>query len=231
MDRRASRRRGQHRVRSGRPPQTWLRRTCGAVMSPGKTGPDRHHIRRTGPTLNTFANALRSLGIEQGQRVFSLCWAVPAVCGDPGARSRLAQSSRLRCSSAFGPEPTNNGWCRQCVAMVTSAALYRKKVAPVRDEIPTLQHILLVRRRVSDDVSTSRAIHLTELLAEQSDRVDLCQTGRRTWRCCTSPVARPGPQSRSPVAHAAVVAHYATWPLRTRSHAEDICWCTASRLG
>ncbi|HRY10766.1 MAG: acetate--CoA ligase [Actinobacteria bacterium] len=177
---------------------------------------------------NTFANALRSLGIERGQRVFSLVGRVPAlyvaILGTLKAGSVFAPLF-----SAFGPEPVKQRVViGSGVAMVTSAALYRKKVAPVRDEMPTLQHILLVDEPGSDDVSDiPGAIHLTELLAEQSDEFDLAQTGPEDMALLHFTSGTTGTPKAAVHVHAAVVAHYATGHFALDLHAEDIYWCTA----
>jgi len=110
---------------------------------------------------NRFANALRSLGIGPGDRVFSLVGRVPelyaAVLGTLKARSVFAPLF-----SAFRPEPIRQRVAiGEGVAMVTTAALYRKKIAPVRDQLPTLRNIIVL----DDPTDIPGAVLFDELMA------------------------------------------------------------------
>ena len=92
---------------------------------------------------NCFANAISALGIKRGDRLFILAPRIPALyVAALGALKAGVVVSPL--FSAFGPEPIATrmnlgGGC----ALVTTAALYARKVAPVRAEIPTLAHVLV----------------------------------------------------------------------------------------
>ena len=106
-------------------------------------------------STNRFANVLRALGIGPGERVFTLLGRVPelyvTVLGTLKARNVLCPLF-----SAFGPEPI-----RQRVergdgrVLVTTPALYRRKVAPIRDELIGLQHVLLVPERDYPQLATT----------------------------------------------------------------------------
>ena len=64
--------------------------------------------------------------------------------------------------SAFGPEPIRQRVAiGEGVAMVTTAALYRKKIAPVRDQLPTLRHIIVL----DDPTDIPGAVLFDELMA------------------------------------------------------------------
>ena len=91
-----------------------------------------------------FASGLRALGVEAGAHVFALAGRIPALCisaiGALKARSVLATLF-----SAFGPEPIaarlKLGRAR---VLITTESLYRKKVAGIRDELPDLEHVIVV---------------------------------------------------------------------------------------
>ena len=92
-----------------------------------------------------FANVLHGLGVAKRDRVFTLLGRVPelyvTVLG-------TLKNTSVACPlfSAFGPEPI-----RQRVArgdgrvLVTTPALYRRKVAAIRAALPDLEHVILVR--------------------------------------------------------------------------------------
>ena len=90
-----------------------------------------------------FANLLASLGIQPGDTVFGLCHRVPHLY------TALLGSLRLGAVfsplfSAFGPEPIKARMeIGQARVLVTSEALYRKKVAAWRHELPSLELVLL----------------------------------------------------------------------------------------
>ena len=112
-----------------------------------------------------FAHVLRDLGVGPGDRVFSLLGRVPqlyaAMLGTFKARSVFAPLF-----SAFGPEPVRQRMViGSAEALVTTAALYRKKVAPIRDEVPSLQHVLLLDRPGTDVADIPGALFFDELLA------------------------------------------------------------------
>lgn len=92
---------------------------------------------------NRFANALATLGIASGEAVFALAPRVPelyiAALGTWKARAVFCPLF-----SAFGPEPILTrmtlGHAR---ALVTTTALYERKVAALRASLPELHAVLL----------------------------------------------------------------------------------------
>ncbi|NOV16994.1 acetate--CoA ligase [Ensifer adhaerens] len=91
-----------------------------------------------------FANALAALGIEPGERVFTLLGRVPALyIAALGTWKRGAVFSPL--FSAFGPEPIKARMqIAEAKALVTTARLYDRKVKPVLADLPSLKTIILV---------------------------------------------------------------------------------------
>jgi len=91
-----------------------------------------------------FANVLAALGVGRGERVFVLAGRIPELYV---AALGTLKHGAVFCPlfSAFGPEPIEQrlrlGDAR---ALVTTAALYRRKVAEMRQRLPRLEHVLVV---------------------------------------------------------------------------------------
>jgi acetyl-CoA synthetase len=87
---------------------------------------------------------LRALGVERGERVFVLAGRIAELYVTAlGTLKHGSVFSPL--FSAFGPEPIEQrlrlGDAR---VLVTTPALYRRKVAKLRERLPGLAHVLLV---------------------------------------------------------------------------------------
>ncbi|WP_028862675.1 acetate--CoA ligase [Psychromonas aquimarina] len=90
-----------------------------------------------------FASILQDLGLQPQETVFGLCTRVPQLYQALlGTLKFGAVFSPL--FSAFGPEPIRSRMeIGNARVLVTSEALYRKKVQPWRHELPGLQWVLL----------------------------------------------------------------------------------------
>ena len=100
---------------------------------------------------NRFANALAGLGVQPGERVFVLAGRVPelyiAVLG--ALKAKCVVSPLF---SAFGPEPIATrleiGDGR---VLVTTEALYRRKVEALREPAAEAAHVILVDEASAPD--------------------------------------------------------------------------------
>jgi acetyl-CoA synthetase len=176
---------------------------------------------------SAFAHGLRSLGLSPGDRVFSLVGRVPllytAMIGTFKARCVFAPLF-----SAFGPEPV-----RQRItigdgrALVTSVDLYRKKVAPVREDLPGLVHVLLVDPPGADISDIPGAVHLEALLADEPTTFEIEPTGDEELALLHFTSGTTGTPKGAMHVHSAVIAHHATGRFALDLHADDVYWCTA----
>ena len=173
---------------------------------------------------NRMAGALASLGVRAGDTVFTLLGRVPELHVTMlGALKLGAVVSPL--FSAFGPEPIRQrmqlGHGR---VLVTSRALYRRKVASVRAELPQLRHVLLVDE---PDPDVPGAHDLRSLLAAQSATFAIPPTSPDQLALLHFTSGTTGTPKGAMHVHEAVVAHHATARLALDLRADDVYWCTA----
>jgi len=172
-----------------------------------------------------FANVLAGLGVGAGERVFSLTGRLPELY--------VAVLGSLRCRavfcplfSAFGPEPIHqrlhagNGH-----VLVTTSALYRKRVAGLRDRLPELEHVLLVD---ADGSVADEGVHdLRALLADASPEHAIPDTEPEDPALLHFTSGSTGSPKGALHVHKAVVAHHMTGWYALDLHPDDVYWCTA----
>ena len=173
---------------------------------------------------NRMANALASLGVRAGDTVFTLLGRVPELhVAMLGALKLGAVVSPL--FSAFGPEPIRQrmqlGHGR---ALVTSRALYRRKVAAVRDALPDLSSVLMID---GEDADVPGAHDFGPLLAAQPSAFAIPPTPPEQLALLHFTSGTTGTPKGAMHVHEAVVAHHATARLALDLKPGDIYWCTA----
>jgi acetyl-CoA synthetase len=169
-----------------------------------------------------FAHVLGGLGVQPGDRVFVLLGRVPEVhVSVLGALKHRAVACSL--FSAFGPEPI-----RQRLAigggrvLVTTRALYERKVSPIRETLPDLQHVLLV----GDDVVPGTAALAPLMRAARTD-YEIGPTSPDDVALLHFTSGTTGPPKAVMHVHGAIVAHHTTAAFALDLHPDDVFWCTA----
>ena len=175
---------------------------------------------------NRFANVLRSLGIGKGDRLFILSGRIPelyiAVLGS--LKNGTVVSPLF---SAFGPEPiatrVNLGAGK---VLVTTDALYERKIAKWRDSMPTLQHILLVAEE-GGRTAVPGTFDLATLLDAASAEFEIEPTSEEDMSLLHFTSGTTGTPKGAIHVHGAVVTHWATGRFALDLHSDDVYWCTA----
>jgi acetyl-CoA synthetase len=173
-----------------------------------------------------FANVLAALGVGKGERVYALAGRIPELY--VAALGTLKNGS-VFCPlfSAFGPEPIRTrlaiGGAR---VLVTTGALYRRKVAGLRAALPDLEHVLLVggdgRPTEAADTLDYRAC-----MGAAADAYTIPPTDPEDVALLHFTSGTTGTPKGAVHVHEAVVAHHATGKLALDLHPDDVFWCTA----
>ncbi len=170
-----------------------------------------------------FANLLEGLGVAKGDRVCALAGRIPELYV---AALGTLKVGAVFCPlfSAFGPEPIRVRLAKsQAKVLVTTAALYQRKVRSLRAELPDLQHVLLV-----DDVGDDPDIaSFYTLLAAANDRRPPPKTQPEDMALLHFTSGTTGTPKGAIHVHDAVIAHRLTGRLALDLHPGDIYWCTA----
>jgi acetyl-CoA synthetase len=173
-----------------------------------------------------FAGLLRQLGIDEGARVFLLTGRIPdlyvAALGTLKAKCVLSPLF-----AAFGPEPIQARLSRgEAAALVTTPALYRRKVEPIRDEVPTLEHVLLAGSS-ADASLPARTLALDAALEGIPDDFNIPPTDPESPALLHFTSGTTGLPKGAVHVHRAVLAHHVTGRFALDLHPDDIFWCTA----
>ena len=174
---------------------------------------------------NRFANALEHLGVRKGDVVATLAGRVPALyVAALGTLKRGAIYCPL--FSAFGPDPIAARLeIARARVLVTTDTLYRRKVEPLRAQLPYLEHVLLVRESGQPLPPGTR--DLQALLDEMSDAFTIAPTNPEDLALLHFTSGTTGRPKGALHVHEAVVAHDITAWHALDLHPEDCFWCTA----
>ncbi len=175
---------------------------------------------------NRFANALGALGYTGGHGVATLAGRIPDLY--------VAALGTLKGGgvytplfSAFGPDPiAMRIELGRIAVLVTTATHYRRKVAGLRDRLPTLQHVLIAGPG-ADTFDDPSVLDLAELLASADDADALAPTGPEDRALLHFTSGTTGKPKGAIHVHQAVIAHAITGRAVLDLAPGDTFWCTA----
>ncbi|HZJ63377.1 MAG TPA: acetate--CoA ligase [Kofleriaceae bacterium] len=174
--------------------------------------------------MRRFGNTLRTLGVEPGDVVFALCPRIPALyVAALGTLAVKAVFSPL--FSAFGPDPiVTRVRAASGKVLVTTASLYARKIAAIRDLIPTLRHVIVVDDGPGVPANT---LDWDSVVLAASSELEIPPTPPDTLALLHFTSGTTGRPKAAMHVHGAVIAHYATARMVLDLHPDDVFWCTA----
>jgi acetyl-CoA synthetase len=174
---------------------------------------------------NRFANVLGRLGIGKGDIVATLAGRIPPLyIAALGALKTGSVYTPLY--SAFGPDPiVSRMTIARARVLVTTDVLYRRKVEPVRAQMPALEHVLLIRETAAP--LPAATLDFNDLLDASSGDFTIPPTDPQDLALLHFTSGTTGQPKGAMHVHEAVVAHYATARFALDFHPGDRFWCTA----
>lgn len=171
-----------------------------------------------------FANVLRSLGIEKGERVFTLSTRLPELYI---AALGILKNRSVLCPlfSQFGPEPILQRLLRgDAKALLTTKPLFEKKVRPLLDQLSELRYVFLID---SEEDESDQIRSLPRLMENASECFDILPTDPEDMSVLHFTSGTTGMPKGVVHVHKAIYTHWMSGRYVLDLHEDDIYWCTA----
>ncbi|HIE84341.1 MAG TPA: acetate--CoA ligase, partial [Dehalococcoidia bacterium] len=128
---------------------------------------------------NKVANALKSIGIEKGERVFLLADRIPELYFSCFGILKIG-AIMAPLFSAFGPEPIKDRIDRAegCTVITTPKLL--PKINAIRDQLPSLRNVIVINHPEGGDVADSD-ISYSSIVDPASEEFEIEKTGAEDW--------------------------------------------------
>ncbi len=174
---------------------------------------------------NKAANALRSLGVEKGDRVFVFLERVPELYFTVFGTLKLgAVIGPL--FSAFGPDAVRDRLAdSEAKVLLTSPDLWAR-VKDIRADLPRLEHVIILDRRGGVDAPEG-TVAWPDVFDAQSDEFEMEATDPEDFAIMHYTSGTTGKPKGAAHVHMAVMGHYATAKYVLDLHDDDVYWCTA----
>jgi acetyl-CoA synthetase len=198
-----------------------------AIRWLGKNGEVRDYsYHRLRELSNRFANVLQVLGVQKGDRVYTLLGRIPELY-ITALGTWKCRSVFCPLFSAFGPEPIRArltiGGAR---VLVTTPSLYARKVQAIRSSLPCLEHVLLIGEE-DQHTDIPQTWDYLRLMQNASDSYAIPPTAPEDIALLHFTSGTTGMPKGAVHLHRAVIAHHITGKLALDFHKDDIFWCTA----
>jgi len=171
-----------------------------------------------------FANVLKKLGIQKGERIFALTGRIPELYI---ATLGTLKSTAVFCPlfSVFGPEPILQRLKKgDASVLLTTSLLFEKKVKQLLEQLPSLRYVILsdATEPVSDKI-----LSYSKLMEQADIEFIMPETSPEDLALLHFTSGTTGMPKGALHIHKAVLTHYITGKYVLDFHEGDVFWCTA----
>ncbi len=171
-----------------------------------------------------FANVLKTLGFEKGERIYTLSTRLPELYI---AAMGILKNRNVMCPlfSQFGPEPILQRMQRgDAKALLTTKRLFKKKVASLLEQLPELRYVFLID---AEEDLNEQVLSLPKLMKHASDSFEILPTDPEDMSLLHFTSGTTGMPKGVIHVHKAAYTHWVTGQYVLDFHPDDIYWCTA----
>ncbi|MDD5160598.1 MAG: acetate--CoA ligase [Sulfuricurvum sp.] len=171
-----------------------------------------------------FANVLQTLGVEKGERVFTLSTRLPELYI---AALGILKNRSVLCPlfSQFGPEPILQRLVRgDAKVLLTTKILFEKKVRSLLDQLKDLRYVLLID---AEEDESDQIRSLPRLMENVSEYFDILPTDPEDMSVLHFTSGTTGMPKGVVHVHKAIYTHWMSGRYVLDLHEDDIYWCTA----
>jgi len=201
------------------------RRDKTAMLWEGKDGrAETYTFAQMAAGSNKAANALRSLGVQKGDRVFVFLERVPELYFAVfGALKLGAVIGPL--FSAFGPDAVRDRLADSGARVLLTSPELWARVKEIRSDLPELRHVVILDRH--GGAAPAGTVAWGEVFDRQPDAFEIERTDTEDFAVMHYTSGTTGKPKGAAHVHEAVMGHYATAKYVLDLHDEDVYWCTA----
>jgi len=199
-----------------------------AMIWAGKNGEEETYtFAQLKEHTDKFANAVGSLGVERGDRVFIFMDRIPELyIAFFGILKAGAVVGPL--FSAFGPDPVRDRLENSGASVLVTEPALRRKISGILKDCPALKHVIVVNKNGRDTEPPEEGdLSYDELMAKASSEFSVASTSQFDYAVMHYTSGTTGKPKGAVLRHQAVIQQYATGKWCLDFHEDDIYWCTA----
>ncbi|MBI2886914.1 MAG: AMP-binding protein, partial [Chloroflexi bacterium] len=199
-----------------------------AMLWEGRNGEQQTYtFAQTQAETNRFANALRTLGVRKGDRVFTFLDRVPSIYFAVfGALKLGAVIGPL--FSAFGPDPVRDRLLDSGAKVLVTSPELKRKITGILRDLPALETIIIAGEgSYTTDDFHGRYVRYEEIMAQAPPTFQIERTTENDYSIMHYTSGTTGKPKGAAHVHGSVLAQYLTGKYVLDLQPEDIYWCTA----
>ncbi|MDJ0921895.1 MAG: acetate--CoA ligase [Henriciella sp.] len=173
---------------------------------------------------NRFANIIAKHGAQRGDSLFCMMGRLPEVYVS-ALGSMKAGLTFSPLFAAFGPDPIRSRMeIGKATVLVTTEALYNRKIKSWRSEVPSLKLVLLVNCK---GTPPDGCLSLDQEMEAASDTFETVHTKLEDKALIHFTSGTTGKPKGAVHVHGAIIAHAETGRIALDMQDGDVFWCTA----